>query len=436
MMLTSATGLDRVAEESPFSYNSPLKPGKSPQEARTQPVRQSFDWQDDPTNISGTTILPVDSEPDTEPDSIVMIETLPDLERMARDVLDFLVPRSADPVTIVNTAKRLGDPQGTQSRRLKRKTDNLMAQMKHFGNGTYIDGSMVNRAILPALLKNVADAGWRPDPVLQQANCARFALEVLLAGFGSSSRDANYAINNLEGRFPAPFMSGPVDSSLERASFDLALEIRTQYLVFNLESRIHDHDFDPQATLNDVFCDEVMPDEKESYHEDQQPLRGFGPGIFEDQDGRLPERFREAVYDRISDIRLALQDEENGLPNIAGLKGEFRWQSFALRAARWIRKREDAITQELGSQRNTEKIVQDFLSGPQPRPSMNGAADGPSRRGSLERTDTPVSHVRQSSALSPAQNRKSPRTNKPTAPRDQDTVDEAEKANRRKSGKS
>lgn len=321
--------------------------------------------------MSGTTILP--SEPETDLDPDMMIETLPSLEREAKGVLNILVPTSADPVSIVNTAKKLRDLQNPQRKRLKRFMSNLDAEARYFGHQTYIDTKHVNQLLVPALTKNAVRASrdWSADPILHKANCARFALDVLLADVSNAQKtDAQRkAIKDLEGRFPSPFMdglakgqSGNGQSSLEKDTFDLALEIRTQSLLTRLEMHQNDSKFDPEAIVNGVFFDDVMTDEEDSYQDAQPPLRGFNIRPFEDENGRLPERFREAVHDRINEIRVTLAEEDDDVPAmIRGLQGVYRWQKFVLRVAQWVRKRDDEINRELESQPNAEDVREEFF---------------------------------------------------------------------------
>ena len=321
--------------------------------------------------MSGTTILP--SEPETDLDPDMMIETLPSLEREAKGVLNILVPTSADPVSIVNTAKKLRDLQNPQRKRLKRFMSNLDAEARYFGHQTYIDTKHVNQLLVTALAKKAVGTSrdWSPDTILYKANCARFALDVLLADASNAQKtDAQKkAIKDLEGRFPSPFMNGLGKernghgrSSLEKDTFDLALEIRTQSLLTRLEMHQNDSKFDPEAIVNGVFFDDVMADEEDSYQDAQAPLRGFNIGPFEDENGRLPERFTEAVHDRINEIRVTLAEEDDDVAAmIRGLQGIYRWQKFVLRVAQWVRKRDDEINRELESQPNAEDIREDFF---------------------------------------------------------------------------
>lgn len=124
----------------------------------------------------------------------------------------------------------------------------------------------------------------------------------------------------------------------------------------------NDSKFDPEAIVNGVFFDDVMADEEDSYQDAQAPLRGFNIGPFEDENGRLPERFTEAVHDRINEIRVTLAEEDDDVAAmIRGLQGIYRWQKFVLRVAQWVRKRDDEINRELESQPNAEDIREDFF---------------------------------------------------------------------------
>lgn len=311
---------------------------------REPSARESEDA--DAVNMSGTTILPSEPEMDLDPD--MMIESLPSLEREAKGVLNILVPGSADVVGIVSTAKKLRDPQNAQSKRLKRFTANLDTEAQYFGHQTYIDASQVHRLVMSALeKKGTSSKGWTPDPILHKANCARLALEVFLAHPDTQRK----AVNGL-GHFPLPFLNGIGEgsgsSTLEKETFGLALEIRTQLLLMRLQQYKDDSKIDPEAIINEVFFDT---------DDDDSQLRGFD-GPFQDEDGHLPDRFAEAMHDRINEIRVTLaeDDDEDGRINIRGLQGAYGWQKFVLRVAQWIRKRDGEISRKLQAQPNAETI--------------------------------------------------------------------------------
>ncbi|EHA23555.1 hypothetical protein ASPNIDRAFT_207437, partial [Aspergillus niger ATCC 1015] len=353
----SGKGLDVVVEESPQ---------RSAQKSGPQYGNQVIpETPEDEHNISGTTILP--SEPDNDLDVDIMVEALPDLERAAANVLDFLVPGSADPVSIMSTAKKLRDPAGTQSRRLQRSVTNLNHEAKYFGQKsplTYLD------------VEHIVDVSGLEDyskPVLYKANCARFALRMLLATPGTES-SPEQAISTIHDEFPSPFMANLVEqgvqksvdeSYLEKETWELALEIRTQYLIMQLEAHQDDDDFDPVGILTTGFFLDVP---KDAPSDAERRFRGFSLERFTDARGELPSRYRSDVESRFDDMRVVLEVDGT----IGALKGDYRWQKFVMQAARWIRKRCDEVNNDLKGQISSMDMHESFYTIAKSRQSIGG----------------------------------------------------------------
>ncbi|BDD63410.1 hypothetical protein MAP00_008304 [Monascus purpureus] len=326
--------------------------------------RSESEFPEDPANISGTTILPTDSEPDTgDLDPVMMSEALPDLQRAAEGILNFILPRCADPIGLLSLAKGLRNPKNTQSRRFQRFVKNLKTEAQVFGHHEFIDGDMVKRLLPYASLdQSAGDKEWNPDPILHKANCALLVVNAIYADPGSLI--LRQLVKRLEGQFPAPFMKGIVasieegesigKSVLERPTLDLALDIRTQFLRLELESRRHEENFDPEAILKQVFFDESVYGDFD-HDSGQVPLRGFGIAPFQDENGHLPRQFEEHVYERVQDIGVLLRNEDGSL-NLRGLEAAYHWQGFVHRAIRWVRKRNEEISRELKSQPSSDDV--------------------------------------------------------------------------------
>ncbi|RJE21348.1 MYB DNA-binding domain protein [Aspergillus sclerotialis] len=333
-------GLEAVAEESTLVYTSPQK-------SRSRPDRRSLDYNEDPMNMSGTTIHPPESEPESELDPVMMRETLPELNLSAQGVLDLLVPHSNNPLDIVNEAQ-----SRVQKNPLKFKVDNLNRVAKYFSTRTYIDIDWVKFQLSPNLQDEMP-----VDSSLYLANCARFALEILLARNWDSKRDA---IAILEDSFPVQFTNGDKMDSLQKAKFKLALEIRTQWLVIELEAHKLDADFESVAVLRDVF------------YGDGHAFRGFGVGPFEDENGDLPEPWEDEVQDRIDEICDLLDSSD-----VQGVEARYPWRKFCLQAVRWIWKMRDAIEKESNAQKG--QPLGD-VQGSGPRDSLDGTSGSPYAR--------------------------------------------------------
>ncbi|KAL4781810.1 hypothetical protein BJX76DRAFT_334440 [Aspergillus varians] len=311
----------------------------------------------DAANISGTTIM--QSEPETDLDPEMMIEALPELERAGKSVLDFLAPNTASPVMIVNKAKILSDPRNTQSKRLRRLMANLDGEVKYFGNQTYIDAEGVNRAFSSAMGGRLGEVNdWGPDPTVQMANCARFALEILLAGASVNSQ--RQAIRSIERLFPLPFMTGLAEagqekargeSALEKETFDLALEIRKQSLIMQLEDNQDKPGFSAKNAVRLFFFTGLSR---------KSPLRGFNLPNFGGADGTLPAQYRDTVQNLFNDILLS--ETDNGTFDVGELRGAYLWKRFVLQAAQWIRKRIEEIHTELQKHMSAQEVHDAFFN--------------------------------------------------------------------------
>ncbi|KAL3471274.1 hypothetical protein BJX99DRAFT_263389 [Aspergillus californicus] len=336
--LAQRQDLTPVIEESSLTT-----PHKSTARRKNAVVLES---PEDAANISGTTILPSDAE--TDLDSEMILETLPDLEHAANNVLDFLIPSATSPAAIVNKAKLLSDPKNTQSRRLGHLRKNLATKFEYFGsNDDYIDADKINHIFLSALAGRRGQH-WSPTPILHKANCARFTVEILLAG--TTAHLQKQAIRKIEALFPLPFMAGLSqqvtygESALERDTFDLALEIRTQSLISLLDDHQHDPGFDPKNDIQRCFFQGLSR---------KSPLRGFNLPNFGGINSALPKHYQDIVQQRLNDI-LVLEDD--GLIDVEGLRGAYHWQQFVLRVVQWLRKR----IAELYSRQTKQMSAQDI----------------------------------------------------------------------------
>ena len=350
-------GLSAVAEESPAKSGQPAK-------NVNQTVPESPETREETSKLSGTTFLNLESgseveSDDEELDALSIVDELPDLQRAAAGFLNVLISGSSDPSSIANAARRMKDPKSTERRRLKLHAKKLVDRMKHFSSQTFIDVERIHQLVSLVSLRDI-DQSWSPTPILHSANCARLALEIILATPGSDS--AKQTIRSLETQFPVAFLdhmdngSRPISvgvSATKKATFDLALEIRTQFFIMELERRASEEGFNPTSILRGVFYDDLAVDSGEL---DPSLLRGFRlAGIFEEENGHLPDRYQEAVTDRIAELEFGLLDED-GFTNVEALSAAFPWSRFLLRTARFVHSREKEIKRDLRTQPDIDDV--------------------------------------------------------------------------------
>ncbi|PKY07853.1 hypothetical protein P168DRAFT_277507 [Aspergillus campestris IBT 28561] len=359
-----AAALEVVVEESPARSHKHYRPDFIP------------DSPEDATNISGTTFINPPEVDTSALDPELMLDELPDLESKAKDIVNLLVPAgSVNFVGAVNAAKTIHTSRNPQSRLFNNRKKKLVQEVAQFGQdgNDYIDVRRV-RDLLYATLeeKGALGQGWSPDPVLYKANCAQLAIDILTQ---SRAQPVGQIIRHLEALFPSMFLSDLVgrgarkavgESTLERDTLSFAIEIRTQSLITTLEDQsLHEREFDPYESLGETFY--TVPVD-ESVFDDNEPLRGFGLEKFSDADGFLPEAFCGPVNERVNDIGMYLSGDRDEV--VSGLKGQFPWQRFALRAAQWIRKRVDEIDADLSGQDSVDVVREGFFTPTRDRRSM------------------------------------------------------------------
>lgn len=381
-----------------MAEESPAQSGRAASKDVSPVVLESPETQEGASRLSGTTFFNYESESeDEELNAFSVVDELPDLQHAAAGFLTILISDSSDPSSMVNAARRMRDPKSTEKRRLKTHAKKLVDRMRQFSSQTFIDVEEIRR-LVPSVSLRDSDQQWSPSPILHSANCARLALEILLTTTVSDS--SRQTIRSLETQYPAPFMdriedrSRPISvgaSATEKATFDLALEIRTQFFIMELERRANEEEFDPMSILRSVFYDVLAVDSGEL---DPSFLRGFKlAGIFEDENGRLPDRFHEAVVDRIAELEIGLLDED-GFHNIQALSAAFPWSRFLLRTARFVHGREKEIKRDLRTQPDLDEVQSLIIRQIKLRDDPDSLSSSERRASTVPRTSAPPSQPR------------------------------------------
>ncbi|GES65321.1 hypothetical protein ATEIFO6365_0010024700 [Aspergillus terreus] len=337
--------LEVLPEESPY---------KSPRKSTARFVPGS---PEDAGNITGTTIRV--SEHESELDPQMMLYTLPDLESYATGVLDFVLPATKTG-SVAELAKKLADSKSLQHLQFRRRVSKLTGETQNFSHATYIDVAEVHQLFYELFESRGMSTAWSADGILHKANCALFARELLLAADWAPFRRA---ITNVADLFPSAFMNDIAhedasqslaagESALAMETFQLALEIRTQSLIMQIEDRQGDPAFDPVEALGTAFFLE--------HPGEDAPLRGFDLDGLGGVDAPLPARFRDAALERYADVRELLVENEGYVLRV--LKSVYRWQKFIPRAVGWIAKRSDEINEDLRKQQSTEEFHAEFFA--------------------------------------------------------------------------
>jgi hypothetical protein len=312
--------------------------------------------------VSGTTLGHNDPEYVDSQVGVKIVDHLPFIQEQATLVMNLLVPQDMNPDSIAAEAKRFRDSVHPNTKRLRRSVEGMVDELNDSPlslNGmTFLDISRVRRLVTPTQFE-------ASIPNLHMTNCASLALNFFFSADGASPQPQ--IIQELDANFPLCIMNNVTESLTSReigssntrdTTFNLALNIRTQFFIMELERRQREQNFNPIAILRQIFCMDLTPSED---HLEEIPgsFRGFNlPGVFQDEDGHLPEtlpdKLQIAVSDRFNELYEEISEWED--LDVAGLKKAYRWRSFERDLARWIHTRSREIKEDI--RRLSEKQAQ------------------------------------------------------------------------------
>ena len=318
-----------------------------------QVIPESPENHEGHTNVSGTTlgqndVVPVDSQVGTK-----ITNHLPFIQEQATLVMNLLVPQDLNPDSIAAEAKRFDSSIHPNTKRLKRSVEGMIDEMADsplsFNAKTFLD--------IPQVRRLVSSTQFEASiPNLHMVNCANLVLNIFLSKNGNTPQP--HVIQELDAHFPMCIMNNVAESSSSReigwsntqeTTFNLALNIRTQFFIMELERRQQEHDFNPISILRQIFCMDLTPSE-DNLQEIPGSFRGFNlPGIFQDEDGHLPEnlpdKLQVAVSDRFNELLEEISEWDDY--DVGGLKKAYRWRSFERDLARWVHTRSREIKEDI-----------------------------------------------------------------------------------------
>ena len=332
------------------------------------------------TNVSGTTLGHNDVEPLDSQVADKIVTHLPFVQQQATLVMSLLVRPDLNPDSLAAESKKLLDSNHPNRKRLRRSVEGLTDELEDSplsrDGKSFLDISQARRLLSSAQLDtSVSD--------IYMTNNTLLTLNMFLPSIGTESQSE--VIQQLDSQFPACVMSNLADSSMSRAigtsntteaTFNLALGIRTQFFITELERRQHEQDFSPLSILRQVFAMDLTPIEDDS-QSIPASFRGFNlPGVLQDDDGHLPEHLPEkfiiAVSDRFNELYEELSEWDS--LDIDGLKKAYRWRSFERDLARWIYTRDRELKDDI------RRLAEKVHNSPAPRRITSVPAVTPSRR--------------------------------------------------------
>ena len=263
-----------------------------------------------------------------------MLDLLPDLYNHSSKMFNTLKSE-------FKTGDRAWIPQ--QGSKLAKRLSYYKGQVKlaaeAFSGHPYIKASHVLGSLLPEEeLARLDPESASIEPVLQKANLAQFVLD-FLSVTGDNS-DMLLILQYNDAQYPQPFFPdleltpnlSESDRSLHpyiASTFELGLELRTQYFISALSSPGSTHSRKAGKLLAEIF----------SSGTDTRGWKFPGLGTFQKSQitptSRIMEsKYRQQINRRIESIKQSFPDQA-GTVNLVDLKFRFRWNAFLTQLLRW-----------------------------------------------------------------------------------------------------
>ena len=286
-----------------------------------------------------------------------MTDTLPDLSDASDKLLKFVNPTELSEASVATIMAQLQNKNTREHKKLKRLGDTFERQRKEYGGDSYINVGDTLRRLLgrkPSPI-NENTASWRPDALFQKANLAILVLHILSI---ANQDQKDHFIEDIAGTFPLPFMQrlglpqslAPECSALAEATFELALEVRTQEAIMLVGRHVGKINFDPDTALLQVFWD-------------SNNLKGWAVSGLRMVD--LTKEAKDIILSRIEQLRGAFKlDEpmpsEGRSSGVESLRASFSWTTFAQRAIAWAGQRLMEIEIQTTTYGGAQAICQGF----------------------------------------------------------------------------
>jgi hypothetical protein len=299
----------------------------------------------------------------------LIAEYLPDLLASSCRILDRLAPTDASREVveyIVRDLKVLGSRQG---KLLKHDEEKFRIDREHYGSDDYINPTFVQRRLFGN--QDLDIDNFRPDPVLHAANLATLVKNLLVTP--KESRSTPLLLQTVDTYFPEVFIRGFDNtvqfgnSLLQDETFELGLEIRTQYAITALFANKESEDWDPEQILLSLFLyqphiGQFSPSISNFEHVLENgsviDIMRAGPANSEEQNAR--------IISRVIDIREAFQQfeeagESGDLVDFERLDEMFPWTGFLTRLVQWCRSRLIEIISGINQQGGIDHIVSSLI---------------------------------------------------------------------------
>lgn len=297
----------------------------------------------------------------------MVAEILPDLWSTSSSIVNLLAPIDASEDQVESIVRELKVSGSRLAKSLRYYEEKFGISRQHYGNENYIKTTLIFRRLLGSAEPDEGD--FRPDAIIHSANIATLVKDFLV--IEKESQSTRSILMGLDSYFPEAFVTKFDNeirfgnSLLQDESFDLALDIRTQFTIVALGFQKEQERWDPDQILAATFYD--PPQQRNpplSYFEDSirngRPKNIMGTGL------PTADQQNAKVVDRVRLIRSAFRQsndalEAGDLVDFEQLEELFPWVKFLTDLVNWSRLRLEEISEGIKQQGGVNAITKSFI---------------------------------------------------------------------------
>ena len=322
------------------------------------PIQQHHKSPGGLSAFSGTTArISFTAQKLTEVSPEDMLDTLPDLLDASEKLLSFVIPTELSKASVDIAMARLQNKDTREYKKLKRLGDILERQRREYGGDSYIKVGETLRRLLgrKAGPINEQSTRWRPDALLQKANLAILVSRML--SFAEQDQK-DQLLEDIASTFPRPFAQRlglpesptPEYSALAEATFQVALEVRTQEAIMLLARHVGKLNFDLDTALLQVFYDANVH------------IKGWAVSGLRIAD--LRKEAKERIKGRVDQLREAFNvpvSFDSQSSGVDSLRANFPWTTFAQQMIAWAGQRRIEIEIQTTTYGGAQAICQGLM---------------------------------------------------------------------------
>jgi hypothetical protein len=297
----------------------------------------------------------------------IVAERLPDLWNDSYKILDLLAPSGASKETVESIVRELKVSGSRLAKSLRYNEGKFAVTREQYGNEHYIKTTLIFRRLLGR--PDPGEGSFRPDAIIHAANIATLVKDFLV--IQRESQSTLSILMGLDSYFPEVFVTTFDDeiqfgnSRLRDKSFELALNIRTQFTIVALGFQKEQETWDPDQILAATFYD--PPQQRSpplSYFEDSvrngrpKDVMGVGLSITDSQNAKVLERVK-LIHSTFRQSNDAL--ELGDLVDFDQLEEQFPWVKFLTDLVLWSRLRLEEISEGIKQQGGVKAITKSFV---------------------------------------------------------------------------